>query len=382
MAPKENALATLRLLPAGTSPADLEGEVLCCAYTPDGAFVLVGGWDGCLRLWESAFGSHVTVIHASDKPISACAVGPDGKSLVSGSLEGMLAQWDAVTHQQKMIFLAHTRPLSAILFAPDGQLATASWDGTMILWKSVRQREAKTFSGHKDIVAGCRFLPDGQTLVSWSHDTTVRVWDVATTKERVQLTGHEDRVHAGGVSPDGRWAASGARDGGIRLWDLRAGREAAKATVGAEVRGCLFPLDGETLVIVDAAGQLTVHAVPSLEQQGELITDLLVTCAELSPTGGQIALGCHDGHVHLVALDGFDERPLCVTVVQTTRKTATPLQRLLGRSRLIYSYQCACPACRHVFEVPSGTAGQTASCANCKRRLKICGMIRGAREVS
>jgi WD40 repeat protein len=374
-------VATLRLLPAGTSPADLEGEVLCCAYTPDGAFVLVGGWDGCLHLWESAFGSHVTVFRASDKPVSACAVGPDGKFLVSGSLDGMLSQWDAVSHQQKMVFLAHTRPVSAILFAPDGQLTTASWDGTLMMWKSIRQREAKTFAGHKDIVAGCRFLPDGQSLLSWSHDGTVRLWDVATAKERLQLTGHEDRVHAGGVSPDGRWAASGARDGGIRLWDLRGGREAAKASAAAEVRGCLFGLDGESLVIVDAAGRLSLHAVPSLEEQGELFTDLQVTCVELSPSGGQVALGCHDGHVRLVALDGYDEVPLCVTVAQRLQKTATRLQRLFGRSRLTYSYQCTCPACRHVFEVPSGSPGQMAACANCKRRLKICGMIRAAREV-
>jgi WD40 repeat protein len=374
-------VATFRLLPAGTSPADLEGEVLCCGYTPDGAFVLVGGWDGCLRLWETAFGSHVTAIPAGDKPVSACAVGPDGKLLFSGSLDGLLAQWDAVTHQQKTVFLAHTRPVSAIQFAPDGQLTTASWDGTLILWKSVRQREAKTFAGHKDIVAGCRFTPDGQTLVSWSHDATVRVWDAATAKERQQLTGHEDRVLAGGVSPDGQWAASGARDGNIRLWDLRGGREAAKATVAAEVRSCLFPLDGQSLVVVDAAGRLTWHALPGLEVRGDLHTNLQVTCAELSPTGGQVSLGCHDGHVRLVALDGYDDAPLCVTVLQHMQKTATRLQRLFGRSRMAYSYQCTCPSCRHVFELPSGTSGQLSSCANCKRRLKVSGMIRAARDV-
>jgi WD40 repeat protein len=373
-------LATLRLLPAGTSPADLEGEVLCCAYTPDGALVLAGGWDGQLRLWESAYGSHVTVFRASDKPISACSVAPDGKALISGALDGMLAQWDSVTHQQKQMFLAHTRPLSAILFAPDGQLATASWDGSVVIWKSIRERDARTFAGHRDIVAGCRFTPDGQSLVSWSHDGTVRVWDTAAVKERFQLTGHEDRINAGGISPDGRWAVSGARDGSVKLWDLRAGVEAAKTTAEAEVRGCLFPLDGERLLLVDATGRLTLHALPSLELIDELITEMSVSCAELSPTGGQLALGGHDGHVRLVALDGFDDAPLCVVATQKLQKTATRLQRLFGRSRMTYIYHCTCPVCRHVFELPSGTPGQTVSCAKCRRRLKVCGTIRSTRE--
>src|SRR5208282_5908246 len=123
----------LRLMPAGTGPTGAIGEEPCVAYTPDGAFVLSGGWDGHLRLWESAFGGHVTAFRASDKPVSACAVSPDGKYLLSGSLDGMLAMWDAVSHQRRAVFLAHTRPISCILYGNDGKtLVTSSWDGTVV----------------------------------------------------------------------------------------------------------------------------------------------------------------------------------------------------------------------------------------------------------
>ena len=80
-------MGTLRLLEA-TSPADRhDGEVFGCAYTPDGACVLTGGWDGNLRLWDAGTGAQMTALPVSPKPLSSCAVTPDGQHWLSGSME-------------------------------------------------------------------------------------------------------------------------------------------------------------------------------------------------------------------------------------------------------------------------------------------------------
>ncbi|MBY0526328.1 MAG: hypothetical protein K2R98_23240 [Gemmataceae bacterium] len=371
------------MLAPGQAPPDEGGELLSCAYTPDGAFVLSGGWDGCLRLWESAFGSHVTAFRVSDKPVGACAVSADGKTLVSGSLDGMIGMWDALTHQPKFKFLAHTRPISAILFGSDGQsLATASWDGTIMLWKAIRERDGRVLSGHKDIVSGCAFTPDGQLLVSWSHDHMVRVWDVASARQRMELPGHADRLHAGGVSPDGHWVASASRDGALKLWDIQGGRgSVASVTVHGTPCACLFLLDGESLAIVTDLGHVTLHSLPDLEQHQDLSVGEAIHCAELAPTGGQIALGCNDGRVRFVGIEGFDTLPLCVTAKQTTQRTQTTVQKLFGRSQLVFKYQSMCPVCRHTFELPEGKAGQTAACPNCRRKLRVGAVARQTRDV-
>jgi WD40 repeat protein len=366
----------LRLLEAGAGPAG-QGEVLACAYTPDGAFVLSGGWDGHLRLWESAFGAHVSSFRASDKPVSACTVAPDGKQLVSGGLDGLLAFWDALSHQRHQVFLAHTRPISAIVYGVDGLgLGTASWDGTLTWWKSVREREGRPLTGHRDIVAGCCVTPDGRGLLSWSHDSSLRLWDLDRLQMRFDLRGHGDRVHAGAVSPDGRWAASGSRDGVLKLWDLQAGRPAASVGVFEEVCSCVFLLDGESVLAVDRLGKLTVHVVPGLGKTDELVTRLPAHCAALSPSGSQVALGCGDGRVRFVAVDGLEGTALSVTALQSTQRESKGLQRLLGRSRLIYRHRCVCPACRQSVDLPSGEVGQTRPCPNCKRTLRIASVAR------
>ena len=168
---KGEVVPTLRLLSAAAGPGSHGGEVFSCAFTPDGKYVLSGGWDGHLRLWEASTGGHLTAVRASDKPVSACAVAPDNTRWLSGSLDGMLTFWDPMTQQCLSVFLAHTRPIAALVFDGDGQtLATASWDRTLALWRTNRERDGRQLTGHEDIVAGCRFTPDGKTLLSWSHD--------------------------------------------------------------------------------------------------------------------------------------------------------------------------------------------------------------------
>jgi WD40 repeat protein len=334
--------------------------------------VLSGGWDGQLRFWDASQGTQVSSLQAAKKPVSACAISPDGRQWLSGSMEGLLAHWDVLTRQQLSMFLAHGRPISAIVFAPDGRMmATASWDCNVIIWNSDREREGRTLSGHSDIVAGCRFTPDGQTLVSWGHDRTVRVWDVSRARQTGQLSGHGEHVSAGAVSPEGRWAATGSDDGTLKLWDLTTQREAASVALAGEVRGCWFLLSGDGLVAVDANGQLTLHALPGLEEQTRLLTRLAVQCGELAPSGSQIALGCGDGRVHFIAVDGFDTQPLLITATQTSRRAQTVLQRLVGKSHVIQAFLCTCPACRQPFELPQVDPAQPTPCPKCHRQLRV-----------
>lgn len=369
---KGKIVPTLRLLPAAISPHGHGGEVFSCAYTPDGTHVLSGGWDGQLRLWEAATGAQLTGFRAGEKPISACAISPDNTRWLSGSLDGMLASWDAMTQQRQTFVLAHTRPISSIVFDSDGQtLATASWDGSLGLWRTDRERDGRQLTGHQDIVSGCRFTPDGKSLLSWSHDGSLRLWDTASGRPMGQLPGHEHKVTAAAVSPDGCLAASAARDGAVRLWNLLEQREIASARVSYEVRACFFLLDGESLITVEANGRLAMLSAPSLQEKYETNVRLPMQCAALSPGGSQIALGCDDGKVRFLAVEGHESTPLLVTPTRTSQRKSTGLGRLFGKSRIEHAYACTCPACRQSFQLAEAYSGKPSPCPHCRRPLRF-----------
>jgi WD40 repeat protein len=364
-------VGTLQLLAGAEAQGGHGGEVFACAYSADGALVLSGGWDGHLRLWEAETGTVLTGLRAGAKPLSACAFAPDGGQWVSGSMEGMLTFWDAVSHQPRLTFLAHTRPVSAICYAPDGaHLATASWDRQVVLRKAGQEREGRALAGHHDIVAGCHYTQDGAQLLSWSYDGTLRLWDVAAARPAGVLRGHTDRVTAGALSPDDRWAASGGRDGFLRLWDLAGQSEAGSLGLGAEVRACCFRSDAESLLAADAAGRVLLLSVPGLDVRARLETGLPVQCGALAPAGGQAALGCDDGRVHRVAVEGFESSALVVTPTRVPRETTSMLGRFLGKPRVTNTYRYTCPACRHAAEAKALPGGPF-PCPGCRRALRF-----------
>jgi WD40 repeat protein len=368
-------VGTLRLLETAAAAERHEGEVYSCAYTTDGAFVLSGGWDGQLRLWDAATGAALVKLSASPKPLSCCAFSPDGRHWLSGSMEGLLSIWDGVSYQTLSSFVAHTRPISAICFAPEGEMmATASWDRQVALRKVGAEREARILSGHTDIVAGCRFSADGKNLVSWSYDGTIKIWDLVLAREAASLAGHTDRVTALALSPDGRWVLSGGRDAMVRLWDLESRTEMAALNVGAEVRCCFSLLDGESAVVADATGRLFLLSVPTFQVQAQLQTPFRVMCGALTQSGTHVALGAEDGGVYFVVVEGFEETSLVVTARQSIKEHATVLGRFFGTTKLRRMFEYTCPACQQTMEAATLPADPVA-CLKCRRRLRVNGRL-------
>lgn len=363
-------MRTLRVQIAGSGEGH-GGEIFSCVHTLDSTFVLSAGWDGRLRLWLTATGEQVSELQASAKPLSCCTLSPDGSAWLAASMDGVLGCWDAMTHQLRMQFIAHIRPISMIRYSPDGQeLATASWDRKLMVRKVGKERDGVALAGHHDIVAGCGWTPDGKQILSWSHDTTMRLWDKDSGREVARFTGHEDRITAGGVSLDGNWAVSGGRDGIVKLWNLRQRTEQRSVRLNAEVRGCWFLLDGETVATVNADGWMVLWSLPEFEVLTELQTGIRVMCGDLAPSGTQIALGSEDGRIHILAIDGAEKSPVLVTATPTFKPKTGGIARFLGKAKMERAYKYVCPACRHIGEV-ANLPSQTIPCAACHRPLRL-----------
>ncbi|RJO67133.1 MAG: EAL domain-containing protein [Myxococcales bacterium] len=277
------------------------GMVKSVTISPDGRWIISGGWDETVRVWESASGKLVRTLRGHEGGVNAVAMSPDGQWVVSGSGE-TVRLWELANGKLVRTLKGQEGWAEAVAVSPDGRLVVSGSDDKMIrIWELANGRLVRTLKGHKDGVYAVTVSPDGRWVVSGSGDKTVCLWEFASGKLARTLKGHEDWVSSIAVSPDARWVVSGSGDGTVRVWELASGRL---------VRALKGHRDGVCTVTVSLDGRWVVSG--SFDQtvrlwelaSGKLARTLKehedwVSAVAVSPNGRWVVSGSRDQTIHL-----------------------------------------------------------------------------------
>ena len=210
--------------------------VFCLAWQPDGERIGCASWDGRRHtVWvrDARTGKPLFPL-PSGLACFAMAFSPNGRYLVTGGGNGALQVWDAETGRKVGTLGTHDQDIRGVVFSRDGgHLATSSGDGEVKLWDVTRldkeYLDGKPAPRHTipARVPGpslnMAFSPDGKRLAAGGEHNSIEVRDVETGNVLQTLPGHGGDVYTVAFSHDGRWIASGSEDSTVKVWDGRSG---------------------------------------------------------------------------------------------------------------------------------------------------------------
>jgi WD40 repeat protein/serine/threonine protein kinase len=226
---------TLKLWEVATGQClrNFEGHIASVdsvSFSPNGRFALSSSSDNTLKLWEVATGqclrtSQITFEKQSGYYYLTClSLSPDGRHAVSKSLDEPMKLWDVATGKCLRTFQGHNGPTRSVSFSSDGRHAFSGTGSTLVQWAMATGQRLRTFEGHTEAVYSVSLSSDSCHALSGSEDRTLKLWDVATGECLRTFQGHTGGVQSVSLSPDSRFALSGSEDGTLKLWDVATGR--------------------------------------------------------------------------------------------------------------------------------------------------------------
>lgn len=156
----------------------------CLSVSTKRSELAVGASDGSVYVLDlETLALKQTIAGAHDPSVFALSFSPDGHYMLSGGRDAMLRIWDMGKNAAMLLEQpAHLFTINHIAYTPDGRyFATASRDKTIKIWdaagfKLLKVLEAIRDGGHVNSVNKLLWMSD--TLISGSDDRTAILWRV------------------------------------------------------------------------------------------------------------------------------------------------------------------------------------------------------------
>lgn len=108
----------LRVFAVNTSVPNQEA-ISDVTFSPDGRYILTGGYDGIARLWECASGKEIRSFVGHARAISAVAFSADGSFVMTGSFDETARVWQTDSGEQIQCLECKNGPIGAIALSAD-----------------------------------------------------------------------------------------------------------------------------------------------------------------------------------------------------------------------------------------------------------------------
>ncbi|PAV21526.1 nucleotide-binding-oligomerization-domain like receptor [Pyrrhoderma noxium] len=280
--------------------------VYSVSYSPDGLFILAGGWRW-IHMWNVVDAMAAPKVFQVDEFVWRASFSPEGNRFVSGSSvspRDTIQIWDASwsLEETKAIFEEQQEEISSITLSPSGKFIASGFKrpnkGSIYLWNALTGELVKKLELSRGVIS-VSFSPINEHLiafVSWLSGT-VQVWDV-TNNVVATIRNHESPVTSIALSPSNeKHVAFGSVDATICIWNIERRELEVRPSTGHSGFICAIVYSPDGTRLVSSSVDNTVRIWKS--ETGQLLSTLnghsgCVNSVAYSSDGSCIVSGSDD----------------------------------------------------------------------------------------
>ncbi|KAG1794895.1 quinon protein alcohol dehydrogenase-like superfamily [Suillus plorans] len=242
------------------------------AASPDGRWIVSGGWNGSILLWEIA----TDKTDLKREPVSfkghkillrGLAFAPDSETFASASNDLTVCVWKRETGQIVVGPLRLGELPNSVSYSQDGKNLAVGTDKHIIVWNATNGEELLKIQERAYRVA---FTPDSLCLISgdWNN---IRITDVATGDIIKQFDAHNKPCQSLAIAPNGSKFATTSTDETTRFFDMNTFEPIGEPLEHPDVVLCVAFSEDSQLIATGCEDKLVrTWTVPLSESEKEL----------------------------------------------------------------------------------------------------------------
>ncbi|GAA5939469.1 WD40 repeat domain-containing protein [Sporobolomyces koalae] len=198
-------------------------------------------------------------------PVHVVAFNSGSSYLLTGGSDRLIKLWNPKNGSEIKSYSGHGYEVLSIACTPDNtRFASSGGDRNVFLWDVMSGEIVRRFAGHLGKINAVCWNDSASILASGSFDTTIRLWD-AKSSNRIPIQVLEDSKDSiTSIAIKDSLIIAGSVDGSLRTWDVRMG-ELRKDLFDQPITSLTLSRSSPSLVLVSLLSQPSSH--PSISAQ-------------------------------------------------------------------------------------------------------------------
>lgn len=270
-----------------------ESAVNCLCITSDNNYIISGGDDNTIRIWNIENMVQVGLLTGHTNSVTCLKVTSDSRYLISCSKDATIRIWNLQTQKIDIVLYCHSQAVNALELVQNDTLIVSGSSDFSVRICCLHERRFKAKIMLDGEVNCLSVVPENDLIAAGCRNGTLSLWSF-THRTPIANLKHGVSVNGVVITENGRLVISGCYDGSVRIWNVGSLECESVLRHASSVYSLI--MSGNSLISWSSDCSLKVWNVQSNSCIGNLNCES-IHAGEVSRDGKYLAVGTHKGIV-------------------------------------------------------------------------------------